>query len=548
MFLFFLGTRMSLDTLDSSAGLATTSSASSSTTLSSSTDLSHLSHLRKSPPSPNKEDVQTKKKKKTESQPNLSSFVMRTSTAGKEKIDKQIAKAIFATNSSFRCIENSQVKKAIHLLRPGYTPPSRKTISTSLLDEIYEEEKVKCFSSLSGQCVNMSIDGWSNVHNEPVICATITTEDGRALLYETIDTSGKPHTSQYLTEIASDLISSCKSQYDCEVKSFVTDNAANMALMRKTLEENTDSKVITYGCSAHILNLLCKDLQIPDVKEHVVQIVKYFRNNHLARAKFSQAGGNALVLPSDVRWNSVADCLKMYVTQWDILLKICEENKNQIDTTIYQKVSNIGLKHTAQEYLSILKPISVALDILQRKNATISDAVEQWKHLQIIFEDVVEVPLEKIQKIQDRYKQALTPYHFIAYMLNPQKQKYELTPEEKNLALETINDLYGNTGLLPLVIKLNARSSPFKSIMFSDEIIKNVNGIQWWTSQKDEPEIAKQLPIIKQFLGATASSASVERMFSTFGFVHSDVRNRMGIEKGGKLVFLFKLYNENAEV
>lgn len=532
MFFLFPESRMSLDSF------ASTSSASS---------CSSLMTKVPTPTSPTTfEPVQ--KKKAIETQPTMStmsSFVMRTSTAEKHKIDKQIAKAIFATNSSFRCIENLEVKKAIQLLRPGYTPPSRKTVATSLLDEIYEEEKEKYFSSLSGQSVNMSIDGWSNVHNEPVICATITTEDGQALLYETIDTSGNPHTSEYLTQIVCDLISSCELKYKCTVKSFVTDNAANMTLMRKTLEEKTNAKVITYGCSAHIFNLLCKDFQVKDVIEHVVQIVKYFRNNHLARAKFSQAGGSALVLPSDVRWNSLGNCLEMYVTQWDIILKICEENKNEIDSTIYRKVSNIAIKHAAQDYLNILKPISVALDTVQRKNATIADTVEQWKHLQYIFDESVELPLQKTQQFNNRYKQALTPYHFIAYMLNPQKTKYQLTPEEKNIALETIKELHENNGLLPLVIKLNARSAPFKQVMFSDEVIKNVNGLQWWLSQNDEPEILKQLPIIKQFLCATASSASVERVFSSFGLVHSDIRNRLGIEKGGKLVFLFKLYNEN---
>lgn len=312
----------------------------------------------------------------------------------------------------------------------------------------------------------MSIDGWSNVHNEQVICATLTTVEGQVFLYDSIDTSENPHTSEYLTDLVCDLVSSCQSKYQCKVKSFVTDNAANMNLMRKTLEERTNSEVITYGCSSHLLNLLCKDFQVQDVKEHVVQIVKYFRNNHLARAKFSQAGGKALVLPSDVRWNSVADCLEMYVTQWDLILKICEGSKKEIDATIYQKVSNIGLKHAAQEYLSILKPIAVALDTLQRKNATISDAVEQWKHLAFVFQDELELSLAQLKKFQCRYKQALTQYHFIAYMLNPQKQKYKLTHEEENVALETINELHGNTGLLPLVIKFNARSSPFKRIMF----------------------------------------------------------------------------------
>ena len=42
---------------------------------------------------------------------------------------------------------------------------------------------------------------------------------------------------------------------------------------------------------------------------------------------------------------------------------------------------------------------------------------------------------------------------------------------------------------------------------------------------------------------AVASSAGVERVFSSFGFVHSKVRNRLGIEKAGKLVFMYKLLN-----
>ncbi|ERL92886.1 hypothetical protein D910_10191 [Dendroctonus ponderosae] len=181
----------------------------------------------------------------------------------------------------------------------------------------------------------------------------------------------------------------------------------------------------------------------------------------MAKAKFSAPGGKGLVLPSDVRWNSVADCLEAYATQWDIL-KICEDNSKDIDSAILKKVSNIGLKHGEQEYLSLLKPIAVALDILQKKNATISYAVEQWKLLQDKFEESQNLSLEKLQKFQHRYKQALTPYHFIVYMFSPEKQNYALTPEKKNLALETISELHVNLGLLPLVIKFNARCSPFK--------------------------------------------------------------------------------------
>lgn len=47
-------------------------------------------------------------------------------------------------------------------------------------------------------------------------------------VYETKD---QLHTSEYLAKFSCDLISSCESQYGCNMKSFVADNAANMAIM-----------------------------------------------------------------------------------------------------------------------------------------------------------------------------------------------------------------------------------------------------------------------------------------------------------------------------
>lgn len=479
----------------------------------------------------------------TSKEGSLSSFVIRTSVDKKREIDKQIAKAIFATNSSFRCIENNEVKKALELLRPGYLPPSRKIVSTTLLDEIYVEEQEKCFRNLGGQYVNMSIDGWSNIRNEPIICVTITTEEGRSFLYHTIDTSGHPHTADYLTSITQDIISSCKTKHNCTVSSFVTDNAANMSSMRENIKN--DSVVITYGCTAHILNLLSKDFEVKNITEHVVHIVKYFRNNHLASAKYKQAGGKALVLPQEVRWNTLADCIEIYVSEWDKLLKICDENKKEIDSVVFQKVSNIGLKRSAEDFLNILKPISVALDSVQKTNASLSDTVEIWKRLELTFEEELDLSLQQMKVFKNRYTQALTPYHFIAYLLDPTKTVYKLTADEKEQGLTELRNMYSDTGILPLILKVQAQSEPFKKIMFTNEVLTNITPLQWWLSQKEIPDISKNLHIVKQFLCAIASSASVERTFSSFGLVHSKLRNKLGVEKASKLVFLFKYYNQN---
>lgn len=75
----------------------------------------------------------------------------------------------------------------------------------------------------------------------------------------------------------------------------------------------------------------------------------------------------------------------MYVTQRYILLQIYEENTERIDNKIFWKVSNSNLKRSTEAYWNILKPISIDLDTLQRKGASLSDALEQWKNSQNIL-------------------------------------------------------------------------------------------------------------------------------------------------------------------
>lgn len=96
-------------------------------------------------------------------------------------------------------------------------------------------------------------------------------------MVNTTDTSGSPHTSDYLTSLTLKIIQDTEKKFKCFVRSVVTDNAANMARMRLQIQEKTDDvNVITYGCSAHLLNLLAKDLNVEGVMNNIVRIIKYF--------------------------------------------------------------------------------------------------------------------------------------------------------------------------------------------------------------------------------------------------------------------------------
>jgi len=51
------------------------------------------------------------------------------------------------------------------------------------------------------------------------------------------------------------------------------------------------------------------------------------------------------------------------------------------------------------------------------------------------------------------------------------------------------------------------------------------------------------LEVVTLLFTAVASSAGIERIFSTYGLVHSKIRNRLGVEKSSKLVAIFKSLN-----
>ena len=94
------------------------------------------------------------------------------------------------------------------------------------------------------------------------MCVLVTSEKGLSFITGTIDTSGYSHTSEYSQEIASEAVRSTEEQFACRVGSFVTDNAANMLKMRKNLADDSESDMVSYGCSAHYMNLLAKDVEV----------------------------------------------------------------------------------------------------------------------------------------------------------------------------------------------------------------------------------------------------------------------------------------------
>lgn len=345
----------------------------------------------------------TLKRKLTSSKPqlHLDKFVVKTSVEDAKKLDNQIARIFYGTNSPFIAVQHPEFCKLIHMLQPGYTPPTRQYIAGTLLNNVYTDLKNK----LNGKMVCLALDGWSNVHHDSIVCVCVTDiSDDVVYLVDKIDTQDNSHTWDYLQSLAISSVQYCKS-LGCIVGSLVTDNAANMHKMRSNLAMNDDTSVnniITYGCSAYLLNLLAKDIEVKGVKSYVKKIIKYLKYSHFFSAKLKMTGGKKLILPQDVRWNTMADSIESYLENWSIFHKICTDNRSAVQNDILTSDEDIAMKNRAHEYLIKLKKIAGALDRVQSDNYTISEATSIWLTLQKYFENQA-FDADILQKVSNRF-------------------------------------------------------------------------------------------------------------------------------------------------
>jgi len=167
-------------------------------------------------------------------------------------------------------------------------------------------------------------------------------------------------------------------------------------LQQQSEEDNQNGAIITYGCSTHMLNLLSADVKVRGVKDEIVSIAKYFRNRHLPAAWFKHAGGSKLTLPIDVRWNTVCDSIQTFLKNRGILVQICQDHKDSIDTTIASLVNDAAFAAKAKSYMDLMMPIAVALDWAQRAGTSIAVAVEIWHRLGL---DLLEQTTTSVMKL-----------------------------------------------------------------------------------------------------------------------------------------------------
>lgn len=163
--------------------------------------------------------------------------------------------------------------------------------------------------------------------------------------------------------------------YLSQVFAICTDNESKMKRLKELLQEK-HPQILVYGCSAHYLNLLEKEVTPHTVVKHTIEIHKYFRNHHQPHGRLKEKGGLMPQIPNDTRWNSQIACASTFIENVHKYMEINTEQ--EVERNVGTILKNTGLYTEALHLQKQLKEVGVALHKLQSDTATLSSALEIW--------------------------------------------------------------------------------------------------------------------------------------------------------------------------
>jgi len=473
----------------------------------------------------------------------------------KKELDTKLANFFFRTGISLRLVESEAFKDLIRTLNPAYEKwiPSAKTLSGPLLDQKY----AKCLTALeeilksSGNLTLIS-DGWTNVRGDHIVNFCIKAPTEKPFFYTSINTSG---IVQNASGVAGAIIEVIENLGPQKFSCVITDNANVMKSAWRLIEEKFPH-ISANGCAAHGINLLVKDILNTNETSKTIKdaekIIKFVKNHHIVKAKFDEMRSAAnhsrsLSMPVSTRWFSVFESMNDLQGLKYVLIQLADE-ENEILKEIHPKANSSVVLTLIKSNLfwdrlaKLVKDIEYPSNIIgkvESDDAPLSLVYHYFGEMYNKYEN------DKIiqGKVRKRLDFLFTSSVGLAYMLTP---KYAADgfyfDEDKTDIISTASE-YANKVAPTIADKVQDEMIAFIEEMSlltekRKETIYKMNAKQYWNivgRQKYPAVFEVAQPIVEMI----CSSATAERTWSTFRFIHSRLRNRLTNERVKKLVFIY---------
>ena len=338
----------------------------------------------------------------------------------------------------------------------------------------------------------------------------------------------------------------------------VSDNAPNMQAAWEliTLEFPHISCV---GCGAHCVDLLIEDImklkslfKIFKMGKIIVKTLKkvipkaHFKKWQEEQQKRTGKNCITLKIPSETRFAGVVIFLNALILNKDPIQQtvVMTEVSNYVSRGMRSiALDDVNFWRKAEAWLLVLKPLARAIALIESDSSKLSDVPELFHFVLVdIRAALLSSPLQKHQRriekfIAERKDFTLKPIHFAANILDPRYKGKHLSRDEKSLGLDVIEQFCDHLNLDRAEVMANLAQFRMGTGLWARQSVidssKSLDPAVWWQGHCADEALT---PIASRLLLMPASSASNERVWSNFGWTHSDKRNRLKNDKVAKEV------------
>lgn len=445
-------------------------------------------------------------------------------------------------------------------MRSKHIEPTRKHVKMQI------EEKTKHCISLYGATI--CSDGWDNVVHRPLMNVMLVCPVGDVFL-GSIDTTGNKKDKGYIAGKLKEYIEAVGPH---NVVQICSDNASAMlGAMDKVVEDYPH--IYKQGCAAHIIDLLLEDWgKEPRFKELILiakRVCVYIRNRHVTLALFRQFSPKlSLIFPAETRFGChflmISRLLKVKAALMQVVVHekweeyvsglFNRQNGNRahalaclvratiLDETFWMRCENFV--HLVEPALVTLRTFDGHTPAMGRAWLAMNNLrkhVFGLRNAPFSLDPTIATRFE--MQFKRRWKMMMTDLHYAGALLNPyltdcrDLQRSGRAKRARNRVLRHLSRPLGvnHNVVMDELTHFEERTGPYGPLEAPDIRETRMLPHQWWQRVGGDA-----LPVIaKRILSLTCSASSCERNWSMYSFIHSRVRNRLGVKKAEDLVYIY---------
>ncbi|GBC46508.2 ribonuclease H-like domain-containing protein [Rhizophagus irregularis DAOM 181602=DAOM 197198] len=402
----------------------------------------------------------------------MESFITRSlSSADKIKFHMHLLQVTISCGFSLSWINNPEVIELFKFLNPQIKLPDRKTLSNEILDEAVKEFDIKMLEKLvlDRVGITLSFDGWTNVREQELMGTVLTSSDGQPYVWKASDIS-----SERVTNI--------------EVRLKVEEMMSQLDELKIPL-----LAVVTDSAPAY----------------NAASIIATKNALRSLATKFEPSTSTNKRRPTDP------------------LTIPCE---------IYNIIMNGHFWESLIKLEQLLLPYCAILNILQTDKARLFEVLHGFAYIYQFWQKYPDNNMANgiLIRLQKRWELWEQPLLILSWLLHPAyRSNYFTLPSRSQISYLHIGKwlVYyykAWTGKDPIsILKEFEDFSQGTKYPFDDASIsqfKNDIHRYWCWVRSAYPEIGT---VAARIFGICVNAASVERLWSSMGFLHTKARNRL---------------------